>query len=407
MAGETMKCSDVSNVNGNEFCKFETVDMTELEKHVEVEHSDDEKTGRKPQKKTKEGTVLALKGPLSCLKCKNYLNKPLWKMRKHIETHTKEGWAQCNLCEKTFPDSWHLKVHERSHTGEKPHICLFCDKSYPDLSKLKRHLQTHEKTPSEYRSKLHKCLLCGIDFDQTYKLQVHMNYHKGVKPYKCGECRKSFTEKRVLKRHQSNHRAIKDHNCSMCVRKFADPVQLEIHMTRHKTIKCSVCPFKTTKKADLKKHAKTHEIIDFEPQSCPKCGKNFKVMGKHTKTHARKCISTFRVMELLKGSAPCKRCKNYISQPFWKMKKHITTSHTKEGRFKCTYCDKRFIDSWHLREHERSHTGEKPFQCPVCQIHFSAAASMNQHVKQMHKATRKENENETFHLNLDDKTEGC
>ena len=208
-----------------------------------------------------------------------------------------------------------------------------------------------------------------------------MNYHKGVKPYKCGECRKSFTEKRVLKRHQSNHRAIKDHNCSMCVRKFADPVQLEIHMTRHKTIKCSVCPFKTTKKADLKKHAKTHEIIDFEPQSCPKCGKNFKVMEKHTKTHARKCISTFRVMELLKGSAPCKRCKNYISQPFWKMKKHITTSHTKEGRFKCTYCEKRFIDSWHLREHERSHTGEKPYSCAEqdCSKAFKNVGNLNRH----------------------------
>ena len=194
MDDEIIKCSDVSNVDGNDFCKFETVDMRELENHVDAEHTDRDKISRKIQMNAKEAMILALKGALSCPKCKNYLNKPQWKMRKHIETHTKEGWAQCNFCEKTFPDSWHLKVHGRSHTGEKPHICVFCDKSYPDLSKLKRHLQTHQKTHSEYRSKLHKCLLCGIGFDQTYKLQVHMNYHKGVKPYKCGECRKSFTE---------------------------------------------------------------------------------------------------------------------------------------------------------------------------------------------------------------------
>ena len=76
----------------------------------------------------------------------------------------------------------------------------------------------------------------------------------------------------------------------MCVRKFAEPVQLQIHMTRHKTIKCNVCPFETTKKADLKKHAKTHETIDLEPQSCPKCGRNFSIkeMEKHMKTHTKK-----------------------------------------------------------------------------------------------------------------------
>ena len=393
MEDNIINCSDVSNVNGNDFCMFKTVDMTKLEEHVELEHTDHKKPGRTIQKNTKEDAILVLKGPLSCSRCQNFLNKPQWKMRKHIETHTKEGWAQCNLCEKTFPDSWHLKVHKRNHTGEKPHICSYCDKSYPDLSKLKRHLVTHEETPSEYKLKHHKCPLCGIRFDQTYKLQIHMNYHKGVTPYKCGECRKSFTEKRVLKRHQSSHKA-KDHSCSMCVRKFVDPLQLQTHMTRHKTIKCNVCPFKTTKKADLKKHVKTHEI-DFKPQPCPKCGKNFsvKVLEKHMKTHGRKCISTSRVIELLKGSAPCKRCKNYISKPFWKMKKHITTSHTKEGRFKCTYCDKRFIDSWHLREHERSHTGERPFHCPVCQIQFSASGSMNQHVKKMHQITPKENGN--------------
>ena len=388
MEDEIVKCTDVSNVAANDFCKFETLDIRELEKHVEAEHTVNEKTSRKIQVYTKVDTILALKGPLSCSKCKNYLNKPQWKMRKHIETHTKEGWSQCSLCQKTFPDSWHLKVHERSHTGERPHICSYCDNTYPDLSKLKRHLQTHDET-SEYKLKLHKCLLCGIGFDQSYKLKVHMNYHNSVKPYKCDECTKSFTEKRVLKRHQSSHKE-KDHNCSLCVRKFVHPVQLQMHITRHKISKCSFCPFKSTTKADLTKHAKLHDIIDLEPQSCSECGKNFRIksMEKHMKTHTQKCISTFDIIKLLKGSAPCKRCKNYISKPFWRLKKHITTSHTREGRFKCKYCDKRFIDSWHLREHERSHTGEKPFQCSVCQIYFSATGSMNQHVKQMHKLTQ-------------------
>ena len=360
MEDEVVKCCDVSNVVGNSRCKFETSGITELENHVQEKHV--ENKSRKEENNTKADTISALKGPLSCLRCKNYLNKPLWRMRKHIKTHTKEGWSQCTMCQKTFPDSWHLKIHKRSHTGEKPHICPYCDQSYPDISKLKRHMQTHKELPTEYEIKLHKCLLCGIAFNQTYKLQVHINYHKGIKPYKCSECSKGFTEKRLLKRHQTNHED-KDHKCSMCVRKFSDHLQLQIHITKHKTIECIFCRFRATKKADLNKHARVHDEIDDKPQPCQNCDKKFNLNGmkKHMKTHTRKPTSTSRVVELLKGSAPCKRCKNYISKPFWKMKKHIMASHTKDGRFCCTICEKRFIDSWHLKEHGRSHTGEKFF----------------------------------------------
>ena len=119
-------------------------------------------------------------------------------------------------------------------------------------------------------------------------MQATSSHHKGVRPNKCAECSKSFTEKRVLKRHQSNH-VQKNHKCSMCVRKYADPGQLQIHTTRHKTMKCSFCPFKTTKKAELNKHAKVHKSKYFEPQVCPKCGKNFRIneMEKHMKTHTK------------------------------------------------------------------------------------------------------------------------
>ena len=119
MEDEVVKCCDVSNVVGNSRCKFEISDITELENHVQEKHV--ENKSKKEENNTKADTVAALKGPLSCLMCKNYLNKPLWRMRKHIKTHTKEGWSQCTMCQKTFPDSWHLNVHERSHTGERNH----------------------------------------------------------------------------------------------------------------------------------------------------------------------------------------------------------------------------------------------------------------------------------------------
>ena len=45
MEDEIIKCSDVSNVAGNDFCKFETLDITELEKHAEAQHKDHDKIG--------------------------------------------------------------------------------------------------------------------------------------------------------------------------------------------------------------------------------------------------------------------------------------------------------------------------------------------------------------------------
>ena len=361
MGEEVIRCCDVSNVAGNDLCKFATFDLEQLEKHVQRQHENDEKRGDESKEDITSETILALKGPLSCLRCKNFLNKPLWRIRKHLQTHTKEGWFKCNMCKKTFPDSWHLKVHKRIHTGERPHSCFYCEKSYPDLSKLKRHLQSHQNLPSEFKCQPHECPLCGKIFDQKYKLRDHTNHHNGVKPFKCAKCTKSFLTKSKLKCHQTKHNE-KNLECVMCTKKFADLNHLAIHISKHKSFECSACPFTTIKKVDLQKHARTHNINkDEKLKPCLECGKTFNVSGmkKHMKTHTRKCISTITLLEMLKGSAPCSRCKKYISEPTWKMRKHIRAKHTKEGCFKCETCERQFIDAWHLREHERSHTGEK------------------------------------------------
>lgn len=53
---------------------------------------------------------------------------------------------------------------------------------------------------------------------------------------------------------------------------------------------------------------------------------------------------------------------------------------TKVRRFKCIFCEKKFIRSTHLNRHLRIHTGDKPYFCPICRQRFSRVDYMKAHV---------------------------
>ena len=56
----------------------------------------------------------------------------------------------------------------------------------------------------------------------------------------------------------------------------------------------------------------------------------------------------------------------------------------KQGKLKCTYCDRTFNKNFDLQQHTRSHTGEKPFQCIVCGRAFAQKSNVKKHM-QTHK----------------------
>ncbi|XP_030848695.1 zinc finger protein 696 isoform X2 [Strongylocentrotus purpuratus] len=72
----------------------------------------------------------------------------------------------------------------------------------------------------------------------------------------------------------------------------------------------------------------------------------------------------------------CKIC----LKSFMHLKSHMKV-HTSERPFKCSVCDKGFIERRHLENHMRSHTGEKPFECSVCQKAFSRATHLTYHLR--------------------------
>ncbi|KAG9468603.1 hypothetical protein GDO78_022362 [Eleutherodactylus coqui] len=57
----------------------------------------------------------------------------------------------------------------------------------------------------------------------------------------------------------------------------------------------------------------------------------------------------------------------------------LTTGLDIAKQYKCSYCEKSFLRSTQLREHERTHTGERPYQCLKCPKSFSRSTQLKDH----------------------------
>lgn len=58
---------------------------------------------------------------------------------------------------------------------------------------------------------------------------------------------------------------------------------------------------------------------------------------------------------------------------------HASSSSYSYRPHGCNYCNKRFINTSHLRDHLRLHTGERPYKCQACNRTFVQRQHLRQH----------------------------
>lgn len=171
------------------------------------------------------------------------------------------------------------------------------------------------------------------------------------------------------------------YTCSVCDRSFPLAQQLQIHQKNHdreRNHPCESCDKSFFTKYDLAKHILTH--TKQKDYTCIVCKKSFSrstLLYRHEKIHTDPKIPRHH----------CEEC-DRIYLNIRDYEKHIQI-HTKNRRFECSFCEKRFAFKQGLERHQTIHDNEsQPHGCLYCELRFPSAARLQRHLSNEHAGKR-------------------
>ncbi|OXA44481.1 hypothetical protein Fcan01_20862 [Folsomia candida] len=209
------------------------------------------------------------------------------------------------------------------------------------------------------------CDTCHRMFFNSAKLRQHIDTVHSTKkrrrlPCTVPGCEKTFLHKGNVVRHVRTDHAQNPvrYPCTLCGKEFKLRCHLENHILTHTT----------------EKHYK-----------CATCGKSFAQMGHlkdHEKTHLDKSA---------RDMSNCHVChENFLSK--LGLQRHIRVVHENWRNYPCTFCDKRFSCSSHLKDHvEARHVTNKELirSCDKCEYKSYSKHNLANHRKRHNAANHR------------------
>ncbi|XP_023164272.2 zinc finger protein 93-like [Drosophila hydei] len=194
-----------------------------------------------------------------------------------------------------------------------------------------------DRRPYNPRNRPKTCAYCGRIFRRRYLLDTHLNIHTGSKPHQCDMCGKQFRAVSTLTRHLRTHEKRMDLQCQYCEKLFTHRSALLSHQLRHTQVRRWAC-------ASCDKSFYTRNQMDTHKRKM------------HVNVSKQKSQDPTDNVELSPSLLPfaCDLCSNSYRSAST-LSTHKLKKHYRLAKYSCEQCDKKFVDAYHLQQHQFIH----------------------------------------------------
>ncbi|KAG8173995.1 hypothetical protein JTE90_017928 [Oedothorax gibbosus] len=268
----------------------------------------------------------------------------------------------CPKCSRSFANIGHMKCHfYRVHPEFK--LTEFVECEPPDTTKV--------------------CRLCGAGFETRRELNKHdcPGWEDGsrTQTYLCAHCDRRFNNKTSLQLHcMRQHRKGAKHTCALCQKGFASAPNLAAHMRIH-AMRGEDKPeevFAASEENNGEVPDVKEEVLAPPPSAfqCNVCDEGFKTarsLKSHMSAHHE---------EAPLPSVRCPTCEDEFGDAA-ALKEHRLEVHPVEKTFACDVCPTLFATNQALVIHKRVHEPKTSHVCDVCEASFSTKMALATHRK--------------------------